>query len=629
MPGRRQGPGGRRPNRGGPRRGGPGGRRGPSENGPARATAVVEETPAGPVELPASMTVGQLSEIIGRSHEQTIKALMRQGVMATVNETVEFDVAARVAASFEIPVLKPRDREASTAALRVGVDEGLTEANAVPRPPIITVLGHVDHGKTTLLDAIRGSAVVKSEAGGITQSIGAYQVQRNGQTLTFIDTPGHQAFTAMRASGAQVTDIAVLVVAADDGVMPQTVEAIDHARAAGVPIVVAINKIDSPGADLDRLKGQLAEHNVIVEDYGGDVVAVPVSALKGEGIDDLLEALVLVADVAELKANPNRPGLGVVIEAHMDRARGPIASVLVRSGSVRLGDNVVAGVERGRIRAMTDGFGKEVEVAGPSSPVEIMGLSGIPSSGDQFEVVVDERSARQLVETREKLHARRGEAKSNTTLAEVMRRVHSSEYKELPIIIKTGTQGSTDAVRRAVEQLSSEEVQVNVIHASAGAVTESDVMLAAASGALVVAFETDADQGASQQASLQGVAVKSYDIIYNLVDDVEAAVKGLLEPEEREVVTGHANVLQVFPHGRRQKIAGVRVTDGVIRRSSRIRLKRGDREIFDGTIDSMRHLQDSVRELANNFEGGILLDGFNDFEEGDVLEAYEIQITER
>lgn len=575
------------------------------------------------------MTVGQLSEIIGRSHEQTIKALMRQGVMATVNETVEFDVAARVAASFEIPVLKPRDREASTAALRVGVDEGLTEANAVPRPPIITVLGHVDHGKTTLLDAIRGSAVVKSEAGGITQSIGAYQVQRNGQTLTFIDTPGHQAFTAMRASGAQVTDIAVLVVAADDGVMPQTVEAIDHARAAGVPIVVAINKIDSPGADLDRLKGQLAEHNVIVEDYGGDVVAVPVSALKGEGIDDLLEALVLVADVAELKANPNRPGLGVVIEAHMDRARGPIASVLVRSGSVRLGDNVVAGVERGRIRAMTDGFGKEVEVAGPSSPVEIMGLSGIPSSGDQFEVVVDERSARQLVETREKLHARRGEAKSNTTLAEVMRRVHSSEYKELPIIIKTGTQGSTDAVRRAVEQLSSEEVQVNVIHASAGAVTESDVMLAAASGALVVAFETDADQGASQQASLQGVAVKSYDIIYNLVDDVEAAVKGLLEPEEREVVTGHANVLQVFPHGRRQKIAGVRVTDGVIRRSSRIRLKRGDREIFDGTIDSMRHLQDSVRELANNFEGGILLDGFNDFEEGDVLEAYEIQITER
>lgn len=607
-------------------RGGPRGRRrqGPSDydqRGPAGVA--VQDTPSGPVELPATLTVGELAGILKKSNVDTIKALMRTGVMATVNETIEFDVAARVAASFDIPVLKPRDREESAAAQRVGIDEGATAENTIPRPPIITVLGHVDHGKTTLLDAIRGASVVDTEAGGITQSIGAYQVNKNGQLITFIDTPGHEAFTAMRASGAQVTDIAVLVVAADDGVMPQTAEAIDHARAAGVPIVVAINKIDAPGSDPDRVKGELAEHEVIVEDYGGDVISVPVSALRKEGIDDLLESLLLVAELQELKANPDRPGIGVVIEAHTDRVRGSIATVLVRSGTVRLGDNVVAGNQRGRVRAMLDGFGKYVEEAGPSTPVQVLGLSGLPSVGDQFDVVEDDRAARALVERRDRLQSRRDE-RSVTTMADVMRRVHGGEARDLNVIIKAGTQGSVDAVRRAVEQLSSEDVQVKVIHASAGQISEADILLATASDALVVGFETGVEGTAQSQANLKGVAIKTYDIIYNLVDDVRDAVEGLIEPEERRVVTGHANVLEVFSRGRREKIAGVRVTDGALRRSGRIRvLRRGD-EVFDGAITSMRHLQDNVRELANNFEGGIILDGFHDYEEGDVLEGYEI-----
>ena len=612
------------------RRSNPGGRhRGRRRQGPSdsdqrgSSNVAVQEAPAGPVELPAIMTVGELADILHKTNVDTIKALMRNGVMATVNEVIEFDIAARVAAVFEIPVLKPRERAESAASQRVGVDEGMNAENSVPRPPIITVLGHVDHGKTTLLDAIRGEKVVDTEAGGITQSIGAYQIDKNGHRVTFIDTPGHEAFTSMRASGAQVTDIAVLVVAADDGVMPQTREAIDHARAAGVPIVVAINKIDSPGADLDRVKGELAEQNVIVEDYGGDVVAIPVSALKNEGINELLESLLLVAEVQELKANPDRAGIGVVIEAHTDRVRGSIATVLVRSGTIRTGDNFVAGTQRGRVRAMLDGFGNTVAEAGPSTPVQIMGLGGLPAVGDQLDVVDDEKAARTLVETRERLQSRR-EEHGVSTMADVMRRVHGGEAKELNVIIKVGTQGSVDAVRRAVEQLSTEDVQVRVIHASAGQIGEADILLASASDGLVVGFETGIEQTAQSQANMKGVVVKTYDIIYNLVDDVSAAVLGLIEPEERRVVTGHANVLDTFPRGKREMIAGIRVTDGVIKRSSKIRVLRRGEEIYDGAIASMRHLKESAREIANNFEGGLILDGFHTCEPGDVLEAYEI-----
>ena len=588
-----------------------------------------DKTPRSPVDLPATSTVGELADILEKSNVDTIKALMRLGVMATVNETVEFDVAAKVAASFKIGVLKPKEREESAAAIKVGVDEDLTDENAITRPPIVTVLGHVDHGKTTLLDAIRGSKVVETEAGGITQSIGAYQVNRNGQLLTFIDTPGHAAFTQMRASGAQVTDIAVLVVAADDGVMPQTIEAIDHARAADVPIVVAINKIDAPGADIDKTNAQLAEHEIIVESYGGDTVAVPVSALKGDGIDDLLESLLLVAEIQELKANPNRPGIGVVIESHMDRSRGSIASVLVRSGVVRTGDNVVAGTFRGRIKSMVDGFGNVVTEAGPSTPIEVLGLNGTPAAGDQFDVVASDRAGRDLVTTRERLASKRKVTRAATTMAEVMRRVQQSDAKELLVVIKTGSHGSIDAVRRAVEQVSGDEVQVRVLSASSGAINEADILLASASNAMVMGFETNVEAGARKHAETSGVIIRTYDIIYNLVDEVEDAARSLLEPERKIVVTGHANILEVFSHGKREQIAGVRVTDGVLRRTGRMRVIRAGDEIFDGAITSMRHLKENVRELTNNFEGGIKIDGFHEYQEGDVLEGYEIQVTKR
>lgn len=598
--------------------------------GPGGARTVVEDkTPRSPVQLPPQATVGELAEILEMSNVDTIKALMRLGVMATVNETIEFEIAAKVAASFEIGVLKPKDREESAAAVKVGVDEDMTDDNSVIRPPVITVLGHVDHGKTTLLDAIRGAKVVDSEAGGITQSIGAYQVVKNDQPLTFIDTPGHAAFTQMRASGAQVTDIAVLVVAADDGVMPQTLEAIDHAKAAEVPIIVAINKIDTPGADLDRANAQLAEHEIIVESYGGDTVAVPVSALKGEGIDDLLESLLLVAEIQELKANPERPGIGVVIESHMDRSRGAVASVLVRSGTVKTGDNVVAGMFRGRIKSMVDGFGEIVTEAGPSTPIEVLGLNGIPASGDQFDVVANDREARDLVTTRERLASKRKETRAATTMAEVMRRVQQSGAKELLVVIKTGSHGSIDAVHRAVEQVSNDEVQVRVLSSASGAINEADILLASASNAMVMGFETTVEAGARRQAEAEGIAIRTYDIIYNLIDEVEDAARGLLEPERKMIVTGHANILEVFQHGKREQIAGIRVTDGLLKRSGRMRVIRGGDEIFDGAITSMRHLKDTVRELANNFEGGVMVDGFHEYQEGDVLEGYEIQVTRR
>jgi len=598
--------------------------------GPGGQRAVVEDrTPRAPVALPAQITVGELADILQMSNVDTIKALMRLGVMATVNETVEFEVAAKVAASFDIGVLKPKDREESSASVKVGMDEEMTDDNSVTRPPVITVLGHVDHGKTTLLDAIRGARVVDSEAGGITQSIGAYQVDKNGQRLTFIDTPGHAAFTQMRASGAQVTDIAVLVIAADDGVMPQTLEAIDHAKAADVPIIVAINKMDSPGADLDRANAQLAEHEIIVESYGGDTVAVPVSALKGEGIDDLLESLLLVAEIQELKANPDRAGIGVVIESHMDKSRGSVASVLVRSGTVRTGDNVVAGTFRGRIKSMVDGFGNVVTEAGPSTPIEVLGLNGIPAAGDQFDVVKNDREGRDLVNTRERLASQRKDQRAATTMAEVMRRVQQSGAKELLVVIKTGSHGSIDAVQRAVEQVSNDEVQVRVLSASSGAINEADILLASASNAMVMGFETSVEGGARRQADAEGITIRTYDIIYNLIDEVEDAARGLLEPERKEVVTGHANVLEVFQSGKREQIAGVRVSDGLLKRAGRMRVIRDGDTIFDGAVTSMRHLKDSVRELTNNFEGGVMIDGFHEYQEGDVLEGYEVQVTRR
>jgi translation initiation factor IF-2 len=554
---------------------------------------------------------------------------MRRGLMMTVNDPVDFANAAAVAGSIGVKVLRPQEEEESIAGDNIGAEEVVEEdPDAELRPPVITVLGHVDHGKTTLLDSIRGSAVVDTEAGGITQSIGAYQVDKDGQKLTFIDTPGHEAFTMMRARGAQVTDIVILVVAADDGIMPQTDEAINHAQAAEVPMVIAINKSDLPGADPERVKRELSERSILVESWGGDVVSVEVSALKGDGIDDLLENLTLLAEVQDLKANPNTPGVGVCLESHIDPSKGSLATILVRSGTINLGDQIVVDKSRGRVKGLVDGYGNAVKSAGPSAVVEVMGLSSVPDPGIRVDVVANEKTARQIVEKRERAD-RGGDGRSLATLSEVMRRLNAGDAEELSVIIKTGTQGSIDALRRSAEQISDDEVQINLIHAATGPVNESDVMLAAASGAIIMAFETGTQAGAEKQAGIHGVDIRQYNIIYNLVDDLRSAGRGLLAPIENEVILGHAVVQAIFPAGRRYRVAGVRVLDGEIPRQSSIRIKRNDEAVYTGQIASLRHFKDDVRELAAGLEGGVGVEGFIDFQEGDILEVFEIQLETR
>jgi translation initiation factor IF-2 len=595
------------------------------------ASAAVEERqiPTEPIEIPAVLTVGELAEKIGTDPVETIKLLMRRGLMMTVNDPVDFANAAAVAGSIGVKVLRPQEEEESIAGDNVGVEEVVEEdPDAELRPPVITVLGHVDHGKTTLLDSIRGSAVVDTEAGGITQSIGAYQVDKDGQKLTFIDTPGHEAFTMMRARGAQVTDIVILVVAADDGIMPQTDEAINHAQAAEVPMVIAINKSDLPGADPERVKRELSERSILVESWGGDVVSVEVSALKGDGIDDLLENLTLLAEVQELKANPNTPGVGVCLEAHIDPSKGSLTTILVRSGTIKLGDQIVVGKSRGRVKGLVDGYGNAVKSAGPSAVVEVMGLSSVPEPGIRLDVVANEKTARQIVEKRERAD-RGGDGRSLATLSEVMRRLNAGDAEELSVIIKTGTQGSIDALRRSAERISDDEVQINLIHVATGPVNESDVMLAAASGAIIMAFETGTQAGAEKQAGIHGVDIRQYNIIYNLVDDLRSAGRGLLAPIENEVILGHAVVQAIFPAGRRYRVAGVRVMDGEIPRQSSIRIKRNDEAVYTGQIASLRHFKDDVRELAAGLEGGVGVEGFIDFQEGDILEVFEIQLETR
>ena len=578
---------------------------------------------AGPVDLPPEISVAELSEVIRRSPIEIIKELMRLNMMVAMNDSIDFEVAATVSVRLGVRVRKPVDIEESEAAARVGVDE--EEGNAQPRPAVVAVMGHVDHGKTTLLDAIRGTNVVDGEAGGITQSIGAYQINHDGQLITFIDTPGHEAFTAMRARGAQATDIAVIVVAADDGVMPQTVEAINHAKAAQVPMVVAVNKTDVPGADIVRVTTELLEHDVIVEDLGGDVLAVPVSALHGDGVPDLIDSLLLLAEISEFVADPRREAIGVVVEATLDKQRGPVATVIVRSGTVNVGDTIVAGDKFGRVRRMVDGFGKDVSTAGPSVPIEILGLNGVPESGQQFEVVEDEKLARQRIDTRSRQEQRRHETTRPSTLAEVLRHRQSYEAAELNLVAKTGAQGTIDAIRRAVDGLSSPDVQVKLLHAATGPVSESDVMLASASDAMIVGFETTVETAASRLANQEGVPIKTYDIIYTMIDDVKQAARQLTEPEREHVVLGRATVLQVFPHGRRERIAGVRVASGIMRRNARMIVSRRGDELFEGAVSSMRHFDDNVREIATNYEGGIVLDGFHEYEEGDIITCYEMQ----
>jgi translation initiation factor IF-2 len=583
------------------------------------------------IELPASITVRELAQEMKSSPIEVIKVLMSNGVMANINQQIDFDTAAIVASEMGY--------EATMAVEETQGEEDTGEiplwrrmiANESPdqlvnRPPVVTILGHVDHGKTTLLDAIRHTNVAGGEVGGITQHIGAYQVEHNGKTITFLDTPGHAAFTQMRARGAQGADVVVLVVAADDGVMPQTREAAAHAKAAKVPIIVAMNKIDKPNADPDRLRQQLAEIGLVPDDWDGDTIVVPMSAKKGEGLDDLLEAIVLVSDSLDIRANPDGKVIGTVIESERDRAKGVLATLLVQNGSLEVGDVVVAGTTYGRLRNAFDFRGRKLRKASPSTPVSVMGLSDVPSAGDIFEVVDSEREARVIVEQRVQAKAKAAAAPRHAvTLEELFSKVQLGEERELRLIIKADVQGSLEPIISSLNDLKGGDIGVNILHAETGNIGENDIMLAAASKAVVIGFNVQADVGARRLAESEGVSIRLYDIIYRMLEDVEKALKGMLEPVEQETVTGHAEVRQVFRISKVGNIAGSRVTDGELRRGERVRVKRSGQEVFVGEIHSLKHITEDVREVKAGFECGIGIKNFNDFAVGDILEAFTVE----
>ncbi|ACM05912.1 translation initiation factor IF-2 [Thermomicrobium roseum DSM 5159] len=586
----------------------------------------------GPVEVGSVMTVGELAEAIGVSAVELIKALIRRGVMANINQQIDFETAAKVAADFGVELVERTPevvhQEKSLAEI---VRASAQEPGAVPRPPVVTIMGHVDHGKTKLLDAIRHTNVAEGEAGGITQHIGAYQVEVQGRKITFLDTPGHEAFTAMRARGAQVTDIAVLVVAADDGVMPQTREAVAHARAANVPIIVAINKIDLPTANPARVKQQLAEIGVIVEEYGGDVPVVEVSAKQRLGIEDLLEMILLVADMHELKANPNRPAIGVIIEAKVDQRRGPVATVLVQTGTLKLNDVVVAGATWGRIRAMFDDRGRKVRRAEPSMPVEILGLENVPEAGDYLQVVEDERTAKEIATQRAlKRRAEAAEARV-VKLDEFHKGLEIGQTRELRLILKADVQGSLEAIQNALAKLNDEleGVGITVVHAATGAISESDVMLAATTGAIVLGFNVRPDVAARRAAEASGVDIRYYNVIYHLLEEVRAGVTGLLAPETREVIDGVAEVREIFRLPNRAVAAGLYVLNGKALRNARVRVIRDGKVIHDGTVASLRRFKEDVREVAAGYECGLTIENFNDLRVGDQIEFYHVERVPR
>jgi translation initiation factor IF-2 len=591
-------------------------------------TEEVSETPTQapakprPVELPHSTGVRQLADLLQVSAVEVIKQLMRRGIMANINEVIDYETAAAIVTSFGLEA-KPQARTAGTISeIRKQRQRQVEEAgNLQLRPPVVTVMGHVNHGKTRLLDAIRQTNVMDTEAGGITQHIGAYQVMVDGQKITFLDTPGHEAFTAMRAHGAQITDITILVVAADDGVMPQTLEAIDHARAAGVPIVVALNKIDKADANPDRVKQQLADAGLVIEEWGGDIICVPISAREKIGIKELLENLLVVAEIEELKANPSGQATGIVIEAEMDKTKGALATVLVNNGTLKLGDIVAAGVTWGRVRAMFNDLGKRVKKAGPATPVEILGLSTVPHAGDLLSAVRSEQQAQAVVDKSKQ------EQKKAAPRAVSLRTLHdqisTGQVKGLNVILKTDVQGSLEPIRNSLEQLATEEVQVRIVHSGTGNIVESDVMLASASNGLVIGFGVSAEEGARRMASVEGVDIRHYDVIYNLIDDVDKALKGLLEPEYIEVIEGRAEVRAVFP-AKGARVAGTYITDGKVSRNSSVRVRRGEEILTESTISSLRRFKDDVREVATGYECGIGIKDFNDIQVGDVLEFFRM-----
>ena len=558
-----------------------------------------------------------------RSEADIIKKLFMIGVAANINQELEPDMIALIAEEYGVKVEEKIEVDEAEFEKIEEVDD---PKELVERPPVVTVMGHVDHGKTTLLDSIRHTNVTAQEAGGITQHIGAYQVEYNGKKITFLDTPGHEAFTTMRARGAKVTDIAIIVVAADDGVMPQTVEAINHAKAANVPIIVALNKMDKPEANPDKVKQELMEHNLIPEEWGGDTIFVPISALKGEGLDELMEMVLLVAEMAELKANPNRLARGTVIEAQLDKGRGPVATVLVQNGTLRVGDPIVVGNTYGRVRAMTNDQGRRLKEAGPSTPVEITGLHDVPQAGDQFKVFEDEKKARLISETRaERQKQAELQSRSRLNLDELFKQIQEGEVKEVNVILKADVQGSVEALRSALEKLDVEGVRVKIIHAGVGAITESDISLAQASNAIVIGFNVRPQPQAKQLAEQEKVDVRLYRVIYDVIDEMEKAMKGMLDPEYQEKVIGTVEVRQIFKVSKVGTIAGSYVREGKITRDSLVRLIRDGVVIHEGKINALKRFKDDVREVPQGYECGITIENFNDIKEGDIIEAYVME----
>ena len=576
------------------------------------------------ITVPEEITVGELASLLRMTATEVIKALMKLGMMVTVNEVIDYDTAEIVATELGAKVEK---EVVVSIEDKIIEEEDENDENAVPRPPVVCVMGHVDHGKTYILDAIRNTDVTSTEAGGITQAIGAYQVVTpDKQVITFLDTPGHAAFTAMRARGAMSTDIAVLVVAADDGIMPQTIEAINHAKAAGVEIIVAINKMDKEGANPDRVMQQLTEHELVPEEWGGDVICVPVSAKTKMGIDKLLETILLVAEMCELKANPNRAAKGVVIEAKLDKGRGPIATLLVQNGTLRSGDIIIAGTAVGKVRAMTDYRGRKINEAGPSVPVEIMGLDQAPMSGDLFNAVSDEKLARQLVEQR-KAEAKEEEFKAfqKVTLDTLFDTLQDGEMKELNIIVKADVQGSVEAVKQSLLKIENDEVKVKIIHGAVGTVSESDVMLASASNAIIVGFNVGVEPTAKENADREGIEIKTYDIIYDAIEDIENAMRGMRAPKYRDVDTGTVEVREVYKISSAGTIAGSLVTSGTIRRDGKVRVVRNGKQIADVEIANLKRFKDEVKDVSSGYECGISLKDFDDIRQGDILEAYIVE----
>ncbi|GAA0114325.1 translation initiation factor IF-2 [Clostridium senegalense] len=575
------------------------------------------------IEIEGTIVVKDLAEKLNKSSVEVIKELMFLGVMANMNQEIDFNIAEKVIEKFgAFAVLK--EEEAGKLGEEIEVEDIQSEDEDMKkRPPVVTIMGHVDHGKTSLLDAIKHSKVTATEAGGITQHIGAYTVDVNGQKITFLDTPGHEAFTAMRARGAQITDVVVLVVAADDGIMPQTIEAINHCKAAEVPLIIAINKMDRPAANPDRVKQELTEHGLVAEDWGGDTICVPVSAHTREGLDTLLEMIVLTSEMLELEANPDRRAKGTVIEAKLDKGRGPVASLLVQNGTLNVGDSIIVGTTYGRIRAMIDDKGKKIKSAGPSIPVEILGLSEVPAAGDRFNVVKDEKTARNMADNRkEKIRQESFTASNKVSMENLYSQIQEGKVKELSVIVKADVQGSVEAIRQSLEKLSTDNVKVRVIHGGVGAITETDVTLATASNAIIIGFNVRPDNNAIAAGEKESVEIKTYRIIYDAIEDIKSAMLGMLDPEYKEVIQGRAEVRQVYKISNIGTIAGCYVLNGKITRNSSVRVIRNGVVIFESTLASLKRFKDDVKEAASGFECGLSVEKFNDIKEEDIVEAY-------